>query len=164
MFKLDIEPVKNPSTIFGNTSTTDEGYLIVSSCKEGNRAKKLHRLIWEKWYGEIPPTTNIHHKDGNKLNNCIWNLEPMSISEHTILHNSGKPLSEETRLKISETQNNTGYYRVSKHKSKEVKQGFLWRYSYYENSKQMEICSVDLKKLEDKIISRGLPWFKLNGD
>jgi hypothetical protein len=48
--------------------------------------KMLHRLIWEKIHGPIPPYHVIHHKDGNKLNNSIDNLECLSQSEHSRLH------------------------------------------------------------------------------
>lgn len=59
-------------------------------------------------------------------------------------------------------KNTTGYYRVSKNKNSIYKQGFVYRYRYYdENGKQKVINSVDLKKLEVKVKERGLPWKKL---
>jgi hypothetical protein len=42
----------------------------------------LHRYVWEKHYGIIPKGHHIHHKDGNKLNNSIENLECLSESDH----------------------------------------------------------------------------------
>ena len=48
--------------------------------------KLFHRLIWEHFKGEIPKKHVIHHKDGNRLNNSIENLECMSQSEHVRLH------------------------------------------------------------------------------
>ena len=46
----------------------------------------LHRLIWEANKGSIPKGHHIHHKDGNKLNNAIENLECLSHAEHLRLH------------------------------------------------------------------------------
>lgn len=46
-----------------------------------------HRLIWEAIYGPIPKDMIVHHKDGDRLNNNIDNLEIMSRSQHTSLHN-----------------------------------------------------------------------------
>jgi len=42
----------------------------------------LHRHVWEKHFGKIPKGHHIHHKDGNKLNNDISNLECLSQSDH----------------------------------------------------------------------------------
>lgn len=42
----------------------------------------LHRYVWEKNNGPIPPGYHIHHKDGNKLNSEISNLECLSASNH----------------------------------------------------------------------------------
>lgn len=48
--------------------------------------KYLHRVVWESVYGEIPPNFQIHHKDGNKDNNDISNLELVSIHDHLSKH------------------------------------------------------------------------------
>jgi predicted DNA-binding protein YlxM (UPF0122 family) len=46
----------------------------------------LHRYVWEKHFGVIPENYDIHHKDENKSNNDISNLECILKSEHTRLH------------------------------------------------------------------------------
>ena len=52
------------------------GYYVVNICKCGKSAKKnIHRLVAETF---IPNPKNypiINHKDENKLNNCINNIE-----------------------------------------------------------------------------------------
>jgi hypothetical protein len=45
-----------------------------------------HRIIWEQDRGAIPDGFHVHHKDGNKLNNLIQNLECISPSDHMRLH------------------------------------------------------------------------------
>lgn len=48
-----------------------------------------HYLAYWKEYGIIPKNDEIiHHKDGNKHNNSIENLELMNRIEHIKLHNS----------------------------------------------------------------------------
>ena len=47
--------------------------------------------MWEQHYGPIPKddtgrTYEIHHKDGNKLNNAINNLACISHAEHLSIH------------------------------------------------------------------------------
>ena len=70
----------------------------------------------------------------------------------------GKKHSKEARKKISEAQNTTGFYRVYKQKDNHYKQGFIWRYQYFLDSKRKSIKSVDLKKLEKKVKKEGLEW------
>ncbi len=56
------------------------GYLMTG------KKSFFHRLIWEKENGAIPKGFDIHHKDGNKLNNAIDNLDCLSHSEHLSIH------------------------------------------------------------------------------
>lgn len=48
----------------------------------------LHRMVYEKAHGKIPYGVVIHHLDGNKHNNALSNLQAMSLTEHTALHNT----------------------------------------------------------------------------
>jgi len=50
-----------------------------------------YRKLWESYYGPIPKdkdgrSYDIHHIDGNKLNNKISNLMCISIQEHYDIH------------------------------------------------------------------------------
>lgn len=50
-----------------------------------------HHLVWEKETGlPVPDGCIIHHKDRNKHNNVISNLQMMSIKEHGLLHKRPK--------------------------------------------------------------------------
>lgn len=53
-----------------------------------------HRHVWMQHYGEIPKGYVIHHKDGNKMNNDISNLELKPMPLHTREHFKGIPLVE----------------------------------------------------------------------
>lgn len=46
----------------------------------------IHRIQWEKYYGDIPDGCVIHHKDGNKLNWDIDNLELLTRADHVSNH------------------------------------------------------------------------------
>jgi hypothetical protein len=48
--------------------------------------KYLHREVWEEHYGPIPPRYIVHHKDGDKSNYNIENLEMMEKGTHIRLH------------------------------------------------------------------------------
>ncbi len=74
----------------------------------------------------------------------------------------GKTLSKEHRIKLSKSLNSSGYFRVTKHKNSKLKQGFDFRYYWRDgNNKRHEISSVDINKLKEKVISKGLEWRKL---
>lgn len=157
---------KSFETEFGKAIITNQGYIKIISSK--NKDKFLHRLVWEKYNGEIPKGYQIHHIDENKLNNDISNLSLISPQEHTKHHmtgeknpNYGKELSLEIKLNMSKHQNKTGYFRVSKEYGEQYKKGFRYRYIYLENGKRKEIKSVDIKRLEQKVKEKGLVWIKL---
>lgn len=64
--------------------TTGGGrYKVVQ--RNGKRIQK-HRLIWEQHFGKIPEGMIIHHKDGNKMNNDIDNLQMVDVTEHNNIH------------------------------------------------------------------------------
>lgn len=48
--------------------------------------KRMHIFVWEYYNGVIPKGYEIHHKDFDKSNNDISNLELLTISEHRKLH------------------------------------------------------------------------------
>jgi len=48
--------------------------------------KYMHRDVWEHSNGEIPEKHHIHHKDGDKGNNSIDNLECVCGKKHISSH------------------------------------------------------------------------------
>lgn len=64
-----------------------------------------HRLVMEEHLGRaLTSDEEIHHIDGDKLNNDIENLQIMTRAEHTSHHHKGKVTSDETRRKISQAR------------------------------------------------------------
>ena len=64
------------------------GYWISTCCPK----VRAHVWVWRKTNGSIPKTHHVHHKDGNKSNNNINNLECLHRSDHFKVH-----LTEERR-------------------------------------------------------------------
>lgn len=50
----------------------------------------MHRYVWRFYKGDIPKGYDIHHKDRNKTNNKIENLEIYEKSEHARKFSTGR--------------------------------------------------------------------------
>ena len=74
----------------------------------------------------------------------------------------GKKHSIESKKRMSQRKNKTGFFRVSKNKRKEYKKGFVWKYAYYENNKRKFLSSTSLEELERKVKEKNLKWEKIN--
>lgn len=94
----------------GGKGITWNGYLTERVYKHpyGNKKRKtsdysyvrVHRLVVERYLSEklamkiyLGRSIEIHHKDWNKQNNHISNLQIMTKSSHSILSNEHKRLS-----------------------------------------------------------------------
>ena len=130
-------------------SVNKDGYLQVGLYKEGKYYRYLvHRLVALTFIPNPNNLPQVNHKDENKANNTVWNLEWCDAKynsnygtriERCSKALTGKQLSEETKAKISETlkgkklneehkakiseamkgQNNPNY---GKHRTEETKQ------------------------------------------
>lgn len=168
-------------TKFGNAKINDS-YLKITSWKEGNNGKRLHRLIFEEYHDcKLDKNDVIHHIDGDKLNNHPANLICMSKKAHQLLHNRGRKHSEESKRKISESNKgktysdeymenqskshtSTGFFKVTKHKNSKCKQGFTWEYHYFDKDKKKYITSVSLLKLKEAVLKKRLKWVVVDID
>lgn len=60
-----------------------------STCK---KRSLMHRDVWEYFNWPIPEGFDVHHKDEDKTNNILENLECLPKSEHTRLYSKGRIL------------------------------------------------------------------------
>ena len=161
-------------TKFGKAYVGNHGYYVVTSNEEGNHNKLLHRLIFEDFYGKIPDGCHVHHKDNDKLNNCIMNLQLLTESEHHKHHGGNYEYTIGDRKKMSDFKlgksnlnNSTGYYRVYKEKGSQYAQGFT--YTYEVDSSRLDgkrsrskIRRVNLNDLEKEVKAAGYEWRKID--
>ena len=85
-----------------------DGYLL-ATCKglSKNGQVRVHRLVAQCFIGDCPDGYEVNHKDGNKTNNSVHNLEYVTSKENSIhavktgliktgaLHQKTKPLQME---------------------------------------------------------------------
>src|SRR5262249_4900184 len=88
-------------------ATSQSGYRQLNLYK-GGRVKHfyVHRLVAEAFLGPIPPGLEVNHKDGDKANNDISNLEIVTAQEnqrHARALGVGPPTPKDL-AKLSEQQ------------------------------------------------------------
>lgn len=76
-------------------SWADSHYFVPGGQYRQKGVGRLHQEIWKHHYGEIPDGHQIHHKDGNTLNNNIENLECIHKKDHLKLHAEEQSKNEE---------------------------------------------------------------------
>lgn len=67
-----------------------------------HNGKRLHKTVWEYHHGVAPAGSHVHHKDGNRANNSIENLELLTASEHLSIH--AKSHTEHNQQHIKDMQ------------------------------------------------------------
>ena len=101
------------------------GYLVVGLRKDKKKHnKRIHRLVVQTYNpNENDHLYDAHHgnevRDDNRLENLKWELK----AEHTREHKKGGKLSEETKLKISESMSGKRKSEEHKQKMSEAKLG-----------------------------------------
>ena len=157
---------------------------IIEYCDDEPELDDLERY-YIAYYDSMNPKKGYNKEDGGSLQKSLSEETKKKMSENSARYwqgkhfsdehkrklsknhpdvsgenhpNWGKHRSEETRKRISEARNTTGFYRVYQQKDICCKQGFRWCYKYYENKKRKLISSTNLLKLKEKIENQNLPW------
>ena len=90
-----------------------------------------------------------------------WGIVDKAKAQQSLLLN--EKFSKETHKHI-QNRSSTGFYRVSKIKKSDCKQGFIWEYKYFNNGKRIRIYSIDLRTLEERVKNQNLEWKILNNE
>ena len=77
------------------------------------RGKRLHRVVWAHHYGPIPKGCHVHHKDGDRNNNDISNLELLDGREHLSRHMRDPSKKEHLARAIKAAQDAARYWHAS---------------------------------------------------
>lgn len=134
--------------IFDNQKfTLDEktGYYLKST----KPRKRLHIYIWEYYNGPVPKGHQIHHKDFNKNNNDISNLECIPRAKHIKIHSDIHTWSKERLEKARKNIEENARPAATKwHKSEK---GREWHKEHYKES----LGKTQSKKVKKKCIICG---------
>lgn len=144
-----------------------QGYTLVHLCSDGKRScKKVHRLVAKSFIKNGYGKEYINHKDGNKKNNSVNNLEWVTPSENNI-HAYKIGLSKPTRPMLGRKKEKHPTYGLRgklNHKSKKVLQ-----YDKNNNFIKEWECLADIErklKIKESLISlccRGIKYHKTAG-
>ena len=70
-------------SIINKLTKDSKGYLTVQICKDGtNTITRVHRMVLKVFVGEPPPDYITDHRDGDKTNNRLTNLEWVTQKEN----------------------------------------------------------------------------------
>jgi len=82
------------------------GYYKADYARHGG--KYMHQDVWEYYHGAIPEDMCVHHKDHDRSNNAVENLELLSKSEHAKHHMAHR------------SKNKAGWYKPGLEKAREA--------------------------------------------
>jgi hypothetical protein len=101
----------------------DSGLVLVGGYWQTKAGRPWHRVVYRRAYGPIPPGWDVHHIDGNKVNNDPDNLIAIPRKLHMEIHRTprhGRPLP--ARAAIAEMLYWVMLPAASKRLTKRVKQ------------------------------------------
>ena len=78
-----------------------KGYLFVRLCKDGKvKNYRIHRLVAEAYLPNSENLPQINHRDENKTNNCLQNLEWCDASYNTNYGTRNEKVSNSKKIPI----------------------------------------------------------------
>lgn len=124
------------------------GWYFTVILRDGNgeySTKRIHQLVAEHFIGEIPKGYQVHHKDGNKQNNNVDNLEIINPKKHRAETAKQKP-------DICKGMNEYNKFIKPRHVQQFDLEGhFLAEYANAKIAEQITgVCSRNILQVADK--------------
>lgn len=85
-FKKDAE-----GKVLSNTNKKGGYFSVILRKGEKVKTTRIHRLVAESFIPNPNNLSQVHHKDGNKQNNCVDNLEWVNEREHHFITRQHNP-------------------------------------------------------------------------
>lgn len=127
---------------------TNNGYYYVGLCKNGkSTSKTVHRLIALTFLKPTDLNLTVNHKDGNKLNNNINNLEMVTYSQN-------QQHARDTGLAPSWKGSNNPKAKITREQAIEISN--LYSTKKYSQKLLGEMYGLDQTTVSD--IVRGSSW------
>lgn len=132
------------------------GHYRRDSTSADNPERWLHRYVWHKHKGSIPAGYVVHHKDEDKSNNDISNLELMKFEDHSAHHGKktdNSHLSEKVWLRLETLE------QIDKPEIKVLEafagDGFIWDTVRVQTNKTIKVLRIDEKPDKKGIYLKG---------
>lgn len=94
--------------------TDKDGYLRVVLSLNGQKTYiKVHQLVVEQFIGHVGEGFVINHKDGNKLNNNVDNLEITTVKDNTIHAHKNHLTSRERSVIVMHDDITENFYSIN---------------------------------------------------
>jgi hypothetical protein len=108
-----INTITNKSVVF---YSDDKGYMKarlyspLSKNKDGRKPFRLHRLIAKAFLEDYSEELQVNHKDGDKSNNNVNNLEMVTPSQN-VYHSWNTLDSSESKQKLNNRRDEHGRFK-----------------------------------------------------
>lgn len=138
--------------ILSQTVNRQTGYLMVGMSKNGRmRGHYVHVLVAEAFIYPRPIGMQVNHKDGNKTNNVINNLEYLTPSENTLHAYANGLIRHAVGEEIPTTRLNPGKVHTIRKLLKTHSQAEIARmYGVHQSSISDIATKVTWKHLQDQ--------------
>lgn len=142
--------MSNYQTHFGRTfyQCKKTGYWLSTSYGKDKPRVRAHQWVWICTHGKIPPGYHIHHRNNDKSDNRIENLELIYKSTHLSYH-LNDPIRKEQSRKICDK------IRPLSKKWHASEQGRAWHkahgiLTWINRKPEKRICKICVKEYETK--------------
>lgn len=149
-------------TKFGHKWTKKPSGYYQSTTNIDGKRRWLHQYTWSFEYGKQKKGWHVHHKDENKDNNDISNLEHISASEHSLHHGEfTEERKEAARINLAENARPKAaeWHRSEEGRrwhSEQAKKNKNWEKKY---KKECKYCKKEFEgHINRKYCSRKCEW------